>query len=196
MGATVSVTDALTSAVRVVAKFGTDQATFAPATSTPAPPNQGDGVGSSSAAGTGGVILATPHTWSGSRFTTGNEGNVVTFRETDPYKAFDRVGDSVDAYNDFDRLIYQLNDQSLLSSFEGFLNISQLERSGYNVNPGPGDKFVLALQNNDKEYNDAFGHMPSGQNVTVPEPGGLALIVIGGATFGLAYRRRASRKPA
>lgn len=180
VGATVNPTDALTPAVRVLAKFGTSTATFAPSTTLPNPPSgKGDGIGSSSASGVGGVILETPHTWSGSRFTPANEGLVVTFRDGKPESPYGR-------------LIYQLDDNDLLSRFEGFLNISLLERDGFSVNPAPGDRFILSLQNNSAEYTDGFG-TTTAAGTPVPEPSSIALIVLGSAGFGLVYRRRLKR---
>lgn len=192
--------------VRILAKFGASDTTFqassfAPGNPIPVrPPNTlyGDGIGSSSTSGTGGVVIETPQIWTTNPattpwFNTTDAGAVVLTNGT---KMPDSTGKAANVtrfdggngtnINSFDvgKMIYQLNSQALLSSFETYLNISQLERAGFDVNP-VGDKFVLAIQRQADDFTKA-----TGQFSAVPEPSSLVLAGFSLGGLGLMYLRR------
>lgn len=220
IGATVNQTVSLLPTVRILAKFGASDATFQASSFGPSnpippqpwsPPNAespnfyGDGVGSSSYSGTGGVIVETPQIWGTNPpttpwFNTTNEGSIVLLDgSTQPLgdpngkaarvtRRNDPVTTNIDALG-ASKMIYQLNNPGdLLSSFETYMNVSLLERAGYAHNPAPGDKFVLAIQNVGDEFTKATGTIGA-----VPEPSSLVLTAVGLGGLGLTVLRRRSR---
>lgn len=191
IGAVVGPSSDLSRSVRIVAKYGTSGATFS-SSSTLTPPGDGDGSFSAGNAGEGGILLGTNnpppqfviptnagviHDYSASGSVMERQGATLPVTSLDPT--------TVDA----GRLIFLTdNAGGLLSSFQVYLNVSQLERYGFAINPAPGDDFVLTLQRSSNAFRDAIG-----TTAAVPEPSSLVLAGLGAAGLMAALRRRAVR---
>ncbi len=217
IGATVAKTAVLNANVRILAKYGADDATFAASSFAPSgsiPPQPwspanpenanfyGDGAGSSSKSGTGGVIIETPQIWGTNPptspwFNTTDEGNVVLLDGSPRPDSTGKVASvtlrnptTILTSDGVAKVIYQLdNPGTLLSSFETYLNLSLLERNGIYTHPNPGDKFVLAIQNVADAFTKATGTTPP----PVPEPSSIVLAAMGLGGLGLTYLRRHRR---
>lgn len=147
------------------------------------------------------MVIETPQIWGGDTpwFNTTGEGQIVTLDgskwpdstgKVAKVTRYNTLGDGSDTdsltSDGVAKLIYQLdNPGNLLSSFETYLNINQLVRNGYLVNPAPGDRFVLAIQNQADNFTKA-----TGQVTAVPEPSSVVLAALGLGGLGLAYLRR------
>ena len=190
IGATVDVTTDLSNSVRIVAKYGSDNASFSASSGT-TPPGNGNGSFSGGFGGTGSILMSTAV----GRITAGNANTILSFGASDSLERYN--GTSVDSLApalDFGKFIYQANNvgnnlTNLLSSFEVYLNISQLERLGYTDLPTEGDLFALTLQRstNATLFTDALG-----QTEAVPEPASLVLSGMGLAGL-VGYLRRRNK---
>lgn len=215
VGATVANSASLNANARVLVKYGAGDATFSASSYAPTPGGtlSGDGAGSTSASGNGGVVVDTPQIWGGDTpwFNSTNEGAILLIdgstqpagdpkgRPAHATRYWNGGADSTNGGNrgldplGVAKMIYQLDGTSgLLSSFENYLNVSLLAREGNGIgvnHPAVGDGFVLSFQNVSVDYTDAYGKILD--SAAIPEPSSLVLASLGLGGLVFAARRRA-----
>ncbi|MEX2112507.1 MAG: PEP-CTERM sorting domain-containing protein [Pirellulales bacterium] len=168
--------------IRIVSKFGTSPTAWAASTIKP---NAGNGQGSTSSGhgGDGAVLIGTAV----SDITAGNANTVQIASVQERYPAPGFVGVTL---TDMGKYIYNVDGNNLLSSWETFLNVTQLAAS-LPINsevPQAGDRYNQALQRstNSTLITDALI-----ASVPVPEPSTWMLAIAGAAGLvGLKLKRK------
>ncbi len=180
-----AVNSLLNEGTKFVAKFGTKDATFSASTIAPA---AGDGVGSTSASGNGGVFLRSSGWFTASDWSA-NKG-ILMLPDKDSH--IERVG-AANPDKRVARLIWQWDaEKQHVTSWQMLLNTSLLDRlqPGLNI-PSIGDYAIASVQYRDSAYTDALVQL-TGPTAPVPEPATVGIFGLG--LVGLAamrLRRRA-----
>jgi hypothetical protein len=209
---------------RLVAKFGTTAATFAPA-STAAPELPplsynyndtvyGDGVGSLAGAGNGGFMVTYGYQSDYPSYAldpAGQNGAIITPVAGNLYYFTGGVQEELTS-GDFGRVIadFQTNGSGqlvtqdnqngapssmpVLQTFEVFLDLSDLSRAGYTQMPSIDGTGDMALQFKTDSYTDGFVGGFASPAGAVPEPSIFALLASALLGLGLVYLRRRGSK--
>lgn len=164
--------------VKLQAKFGTADNTWAASSTGPGP---GDGVGSLDFGGVGAVQIRTS-AYNDATFWASNSGAVMNLQSS---SHFTRQGGSHGANASVARLVWEFDSQTgLPSSWQILLNVTQLQNMTTGGFSGliPDENFaaILTVQNADNGYTDGLIH-------GIPAPGALALLGLAGVVAG---RRR------
>lgn len=168
----VAVNSNISQSLRIVSKFGVSPSSWAAST---VKPTSGNGQGSTSAGhgGDGAILIGTLTGFLDQTVTTPTPANtLVVPDEALRYAAPSFAGTILQT--DIARLIFKLDTNNLVSSWEMLLNTTYLSSvSPYSDFPHPGDRFDQALQRgkNSTLFTDAL--VPSAELAVVPEPASL-----------------------
>lgn len=168
----VAVNSNISQSLRIVSKFGVSPSSWAASTVKPTSGN-GQGSTSSGHGGDGAILVGTLAGFLDQTVTTPTPANtLVVPDEALRYAAPSFAGTILQT--DIARLIFKLDTNNLVSSWEMLLNATYLSSvSPYSDFPHPGDRFDQALQRgkNSTLFTDAL--VPSAELAVVPEPASL-----------------------
>lgn len=181
-----TVNDNLTQSVRIVTKFGTSPTAWSASTVAPSAGN-GSGSFSGGAGGDGSLLLATysPAANNGLHLHPSPDFGLMAsllgpdiVHEIPLLQRYDS-GVVTTLASTAGKLIYTLDGNDVLSTWEVFVNVTLLE--GYGIVPELGDRGMQTLQRSTGVYTDGLVGV-------IPEPATVGLVVLGAAA--LLRRRR------
>lgn len=180
-----TVNDNLTQSVRIVTKFGTSPTAWGASSNAPSAGN-GSGSFSGGAGGDGSLLLATysPASNNGLHLHPSPDYGLLPsilgpnlVHEIPLLQRYD-AGVVTTLASTAGKLIYTLDGNDVLATWEVFVNVSLLE--GYGIVPELGDRGLQTLQRSTGVYTDGLVEV-------VPEPATLALLTLGSVAL---LRRR------
>jgi len=156
---------------RIVVKYGTATATFAPSTTSPQP---GNGVVSMASGGVGGVLLGT------FSIPSSSSGQFVVINDASAIQTGVATTAGIDGFEG--RVMESWNAGTLIG-FESFLDLTLLQSQFPAAAVGLGDKFDVDMQDGTGNFTNAIGTLPSSllgpTSVPLPKSATAALVLLG-----------------
>lgn len=177
--------------LRIVTKFGTDPASWSPAT------EGGQGSLSAGHGGDGAILLGTyspADASSGGHFNPGTALNYLspgTVHEMPLAQRYDS-GSTSSINTNIGKLLFTFDANNYLASWQVILNLSLLEAElpGGSILPSDADRIIQTLQrsNNSTQFTDGLGGFDTAA-VVIPLPTGAGLAALGLGMIALRRRR-------